>query len=56
LERLPDGVVIYSLPSRQPAMSVFEEIQVVRGSDAIAWLRDRPAQVVILKTLTVVPQ
>ncbi|HEY6305928.1 MAG TPA: hypothetical protein VI488_05635 [Candidatus Angelobacter sp.] len=52
----PPGGVVYSLPSSELAMTVVEEIHVLTGSDAIAWLRGQPGQVVILKTLTVVPQ
>jgi hypothetical protein len=51
-----EGAVMYSLPSMPSAMTVLEEIHVVTASDAIAWLHDRPGQVVILKTLSVVPQ
>jgi hypothetical protein len=55
-DRSAEGAVMYSLPAAQPAMTVIEEIHVVAGSDAIAWLRDRPAQAVVLKTLTVLPR
>lgn len=55
-DRAPEDAVIYNVSSRQPGMTMVEEIHPVSGADVVAWHEGRAVQAAVLKTLTVVLQ
>jgi hypothetical protein len=51
-----NSAVIYSMPTRQPTLTVVEETHALSARDIVAWAGRTPVPDAVLKTLTIVPQ